>query len=213
MRPAYFFTPDLERAINQLEGVTSSRVLSTSTEIDEIHVLALPSRSPKKLVRDIESLLLVLFGIRVDHRKISIVPSSHAPVPPSGFTRPKIQKVERVDGSVCIHMRVGPVTIEGSGRANPGESELYAGSRALINAIEHLMKTEGLLELQDIETLQLHDHEIVLAILSWSLDEQEEVLVGTSVSRAEPIEAAARATLDAINRKLVRIQANLVTDV
>ena len=42
-------------------------------EIKEIHVLSKPSKSPKLLARDIETLLQARFSLDIDHKKISIV--------------------------------------------------------------------------------------------------------------------------------------------
>jgi hypothetical protein len=209
VRPVYFFTPDLEREINKLDGVTSARVLSTGTEIDEIHVIAPRDRTPKKVVRDIESLLLVRFGMRIDHRKISVVQTGAEPAPAPVLSRPQIQKIEATalgdKTSVHVEISVEGDSIEGIGEHSPQESILYAGSRALINAIEKLSNTQGALSLQDVSVVQMGAQKIVLAVLSWTIEGQEEILVGATAARGELLEDAARATLDAVNRKLVRI--------
>src|SRR5512135_2211535 len=110
VQPVYFFTPDLEREINKLDGVTSCRVLSTGIEIEEIHVISPLDRTPKKVVRDIESLLLVHFGIRIDHRKISIVQLGQSAAPPLTLARPRIKRVEtRAAGAgreVCVEINL-----------------------------------------------------------------------------------------------------------
>lgn len=209
VRPVYFFTPDLEREINSLEGVTISRVLSTGAEIDEIHVIAPRDRIPKKVVRDIESLLLVKFGIRVDHRKISVVQTGAERLPSPMPSRPQILEIvktgtgeaERVNVRICLEGD----SIEGVGEYTPAETILLAGSRALINAIEKLLNTQGVLGIKDVSVVEASGQRIVLAVLTWTMEGQEEILVGASVARGEPLEDAVRATFDAVNRKLVRI--------
>lgn len=208
VQPVYFFTPDLEREINRLEGVTSARVLSTGTDIDEIHVIAPRDRTPKKLVRDIESLLLVRFGMRIDHRKISVVQTG-AELPPSpAISRPRIQKIEptQLDDRTVVQVEIlaEAETISGEGEASAGEPSFYAGSRALINAIEKMLNTKGALALQDLSLVQQRQQKIVLAVLSWTMEGEEEILVGATLARDDPQEDAARATFDAVNRKLVR---------
>jgi hypothetical protein len=209
VRPVYFFTPDLEREINKLDGVTSARVLSTGAEIDEIHVIAPRDRTPKKVVRDIESLLLVRFGMRIDHRKISVVQTGDELAPSPVLSRPQIHKIEATasgeSASVRVEISVEGDSIEGVGEHSPQESILFAGSRALINAIEKLLDTQGALALQDISLVEVSAHKIVLAVLSWTTEGHEEILVGATVARGELLEDAARATLDAVNRKLVRV--------
>ncbi len=208
MPSVYFFTPDLEREINQLDGVSSCRVLSTGADIEEIHVIAPPDRTPKKIVRDIESLLLVRFGIRIDHRKVSVVQMGEGKVEPEGPIRPKILSITRrpseSGAEVCVEVRVGDRIIEGVGRAEAGESELWASSRALVSAIEKLLNTQGALSVEGISAVQADSQQIVLAVLRWTLGGQAEILVGATVARSDPLEDAARATFDAMNRRLVR---------
>ncbi len=64
----------LQQAIEQINGVTSARVLLDDTgDIAEIHLVGSSARKPKQIVRDTESLIYARFGIRVDYRKISLV--------------------------------------------------------------------------------------------------------------------------------------------
>ncbi len=209
VQTAYFFTPDLEREIDKLDGVTSARVLSTGTEIDEIHVIATRDRTPKKLVRDIESLLLVRFGMRIDHRKISVVQMGQLSEESAAPSRPTIEKIEKKssDGhtSICVEIRVNGSFISGVGSHLAHETDLHASSRALINSIEKLLHTQGALALQEVTVIETSGQRIVLAVLSWTLEGHEEILVGATVARGDPLEDAARATFDAVNRKLVRI--------
>lgn len=209
VQQVYFFTPDLEREIDKLDGVTSARVLSTGREIDEIHVLAPRDRIPKKLVRDIESLLLVRFGIRVDHRKISVVQTGGEFAPSAVPSRPQIQKLERIESGegnrVMVEIGVDGDSIVGVGEHSAQESIMYAGSRALINAIEKLLQTQGVLALQTLSVVDVGSKSIIMAVLSWTVEGHEEILVGAIAAHGEPLEDAARATFDAVNRKLVRI--------
>ncbi len=211
IQPVYFFTPDLEREINKLDGVTSCRVLSTGIEIEEIHVIAPPERAPKKIVRNIESLLLVHFGIRIDHRKISIVqlgPTGQAATLPTTVARPRITKIEKhatAQGvEVCVEINSNGRAIRGTSRGKAGESDAELSSHALIKALEQLLNRQEVLSLQEIAGVRVGQQDIVVSLVRSILEEQEELLVGATVARGEPLEDAARATFDAVNRKLVR---------
>jgi len=75
---------EIEEALSQVSEIRAARVVTSPAGIiDEIHVLALPSKSPKQLVRDIESTLMAAFGIAVDHKKISIAQLGKEAVPES----------------------------------------------------------------------------------------------------------------------------------
>src|SRR5690242_18490706 len=67
-------TTAVEALIGQVRGVIAVRVVrDAQDQIDEIHVVGSPGRSAKQMVRDVESILYVRGGLRVDHRKISLV--------------------------------------------------------------------------------------------------------------------------------------------
>ncbi len=64
---------ELEAAIAEIAEVRAARIVASSDGIiEEIHVLGLPGKAPKQLVRDVESALMAGYGIAVDRRKISV---------------------------------------------------------------------------------------------------------------------------------------------
>lgn len=204
--PAYFFAPDLEREINALDSVTSARVLSIGTTIDEIHVIAPRSLSPKKIVRDIESLLLVRFGIRIDHRCISVVQLDQLQTMYPRYVRPQIQQVSRADGGVHLTLAVGDNVIVGHAKFTEPDEELDSVGRAVIHAVEQLLQTPGVLALLQADIAEMNGYQIALVLARWLFGDQQELLIGASMVHADRADAIARATLDAINRRLVRFQ-------
>ena len=70
----YYDGAALEQLIYQVRGVHAARLVTdTGGKINEVHVVGTPRRSAKQIVRDIESILYVRGGIRLDYRKISLV--------------------------------------------------------------------------------------------------------------------------------------------
>lgn len=205
--PAYFFAPDLEREINRLESVASAKVLSTGSAIDEIHVVAPPDRTPKKIVRDIESLLLVRFGIRIDHRCISIVQLENYRNAYTQNLRPLITSVTQEGNHVQVVLAIGERVFVGRAELVPGQEEAAASARAVIHAIEQLLQTPGVLTVLRTNIVDLNEQRAVLVLVRWVFSEQQEMLLGASLVHGEIPETAARATLDAVNRRLVRIHA------
>ncbi len=207
--PTYYFTPALEAEISSLDGIISSRVLSDGSDIQEIHAIAERDQPPKKLVRNIESLLLIKFGIRVDHRKISIVPTGRDHPLSREPVRPQILAVCTDDcaSGIQVHVELerGPEVIRGLGYANRGETELHASARALIDAVEKLLKLRNALRLVDIKEIVMGGQYIIVVLVEWSVADEFLYLVGATPTREQPLHAAARATFDALNRKLVRI--------
>lgn len=204
--PAYFFAPDLEREINRLESVTAAKVLSTGSVIDEIHVLAPRTTPPKKIVRDIESLLLVRFGIRIDHRCISIVQLDQIQTSYPATNRPRIESVTSDAKGVRLTLATGETMVVGEALRTEQGDDLPVTARAVIHAIEQMLQTPGVLAVLQTQLTQLQEHRIVIVLLRWSFADQHELLVGASLVSGELIESIARATLDAVNRRLVRFQ-------
>ncbi len=62
-----------EELLLTLPGVIAARVIAgESGAISEVHLLTTMDVAPKQTVRNVESALLAHFGLRVDHRKISV---------------------------------------------------------------------------------------------------------------------------------------------
>ena len=69
-RPAW--ANQLETALRTLRDVESVSVQLEGAEVRELHVLTSSQRSPKQIVRDIQTLLLTRFGKTIDHRVVSV---------------------------------------------------------------------------------------------------------------------------------------------
>src|SRR5512137_1816534 len=87
----------MESAINKIRGVYAAQVVIGDDNVEEIHVIASPLRKPKQVVRDIESMLLVNFGVRVDYRRISLVQMQEERLFQSE-ARPRLGAVRTVEG-------------------------------------------------------------------------------------------------------------------
>lgn len=75
----------LEDSIKRIPGVQAVTVIGMDTP-SEIHIVAGAERSPKQLVRDIQSLASAGFGFAIDHRIVSIVRLEDAAAPPEART-------------------------------------------------------------------------------------------------------------------------------
>lgn len=202
---AYFFAPDLERELNRLDSVSSAKVLCTGSEIDEIHIVAPRDRLPKKIVRDVESLLLVRFGIRVDHRCISVVQMDHMQTSYPQHVRPLIQTVTRENNCVRVTLGIGEETLIGQAELRVDHDESLIVARAVVHAIEQLLQTPGVLTILKTQVVEMNEYRTILVLVRWVFSDQQELLLGASILNDNLLETAARATLDAVNRRLVRI--------
>ena len=99
----------LEQDLLRVPGVRSARVVGGDVP-SEIHIVTTSKRSPKQVVRDVQSLAAAGFGIPIDHRIVSVVQLDDPPPPPvetavasagsAGSTAPTpVQAPEAVGGN------------------------------------------------------------------------------------------------------------------
>lgn len=196
----------LEQAIRQLPTVFAARVFreSSNGDIEKIHVMATPERHPKKVVRDIETLLLLKFNLRIDYRKISLVQLQ--PEDLSSFVRPRV-KLKVVDRSVHLDTcRVG-VTLESESGTHMGMAEgpadvdcLTLATQATLDALSAII-AEATIKLKVVEIVPIQNETAVFVFITAVVDGNEEKLLGSCFTHDDALTAAARATLDAVNRR------------
>jgi len=204
---------EIEEALAQVSEIRAARVVTSSDGlIDEIHVLALPSKAPKQLVRDIESTLMAAFGIAVDHKKISIAQLGQESVPVTAESakakaRAQIKNINVEVAGVYVNISVA-LELEGevfTGRATgpasrTGRERLVA--EATLDAIAQYLQGAFTFALEDVEIIRLGRESIACAcvVLVTSLGEQ--AFAGSALVRQNDKDSIVRATLDAINRRL-----------
>jgi hypothetical protein len=199
----------LKQAIERIDGVTSaSVVLDAYDEVEEIHLVGPTSRRPKKIVRDAESLLCAQFGIKVDYRKISLVqigPESN----PSRRLRLRLIAARphpKQAGRVQVILQNGEKRYEGNaaiGADVHSEANVNATAAATLDAVQKAIGSVVQLTARDAQAISTADRQVCLAIVSALTPQGEEQLTGTCLVGDSVFEAASKATLDAINRRLV----------
>jgi len=203
---------EIEGALSQVAEIRAARVVTSATgAIDEIHVLALPSKAPKQLVRDIESTLQAAFGIAIDHKKISIAQLGQENVPQIDSAkvqaRAQIKSINAEVAGVYVNMAVS-LELEGEifvGKATgpasrTGRDRLVA--EATLDGITQYLQGAFTFALEDVEIVRLGRESIAVScvVLVTSLGEQ--AFAGSALVRQNEKDSIVRATLDAINRRL-----------
>lgn len=207
---AFMDEPAIESLVRKVRGVTGVRVVKNSQgEIDEIHVVASPGRSAKQMVRDIESMLYVRSGIRLDHRKISLVQIEETALQPA-LVRVQLVRavfVESASPQARVTLLFAGKQIEGeaSSEGALGASPLWLVGAATARALDQLVGARGQLQLENIAFQELGAIQLCLAHLTLNTNDGLDVLLGVSVVRGDQADAVARSVLDAANRRLQRI--------
>ena len=134
---------ELDKLMSSLNGVLAARtVLNDLDEIIEIHILSDLSKSPKQLVRDIQSAIMAAFGLDIDYRLISVaqVNSNMMLAPAAAEPRLLIRKITiSLDSNnleTTVVLAMGDKSFEGSCRGPlSGRNRIYSAINACLAEI------------------------------------------------------------------------------
>lgn len=191
-----------EALIERLVGVSAARVERASDDtVSRVHVLSDGERPARTLVRDIQSLLEHQCGQVVSAEAINVVELGHRL--DESFGRPRLLGFEWAWGrdgvKVSCRLGVGDRTVEG--HAESQDLKLASGE-AVLRAVGQL--TGGVLGLRlvDVYVVQSGRGPVILTLVEMT---GGQVLSGSAPKgEREMVEAVIRATLDAVNRQLMR---------
>jgi hypothetical protein len=197
---------ELEAALSQISGVHSARVVGDPPQ--EIHLVTTKERTPKQLVRDVQSLANASFGIAIDHRIVSVVQlDRNAGV--QSPSRPLLNHV--VIGSSPRGTRIdvelkwpdGKTTNGGASAGTTRDERLRATAEAVVEALRPALEGERIdLTLSGASAQETGDGIVVVVRLKWT-DRRETIpLIGAALLGDDLVVGATRAVLDAVNRKL-----------
>jgi hypothetical protein len=209
---------DIEAALAEVGEIKAARVVASPEGIiQEIHVLALPTKQPKQLVRDIESTLMARFGIPVDHKKISIAllgrdsikPETPEPATPERSTaaRPRIcsinATVSGVQASASVTLEIGGTEYMGNSSGPASQTgRLRLVALAALDAVSQYTDATVSFALEDVAILKLGREKVAVACIALVSSLGEQTFSGSAMVRQNDNDSVVRATLDAINRRM-----------
>jgi hypothetical protein len=202
-----------EQLIFQVRGIQAARIVTDANGgIDEVHVVGLPGRSAKQIVRDIGSILYVRGGIRLDYRKVSLVQLSEEalkPLAPRVLLRDVVCEQHTPRPGVKVSLGFGERQFQGHSAA-PAEGSscpLHLAAEATLEALRQLLGPQADLRVEQVGSQPFGALRVCLSQLSLAAEGGSETLLGVSQIRGDEATAAARAVLDAVNRQLQRLLA------
>ncbi|MBN2565337.1 MAG: hypothetical protein JXB46_06470 [Candidatus Eisenbacteria bacterium] len=200
----------------------------------EVHVVADASRSAKQIARDVESMIVAKLGTQMDHRKISVAqidpgdggdsaaPVESAPAPvetpveveraeaPIGERRIRFIGVSVSQANMKALSRVeleleGVESVAAVESADTPGAVLRSICEATLQAVSQFLTGEGVFSVGAVEHSNVGLRQIVVVNVCYLAGREEKTLVGACPITADVTQAAALATLDAINRFLYRL--------
>ncbi|HEY8414903.1 MAG TPA: hypothetical protein VIK99_03930 [Thermaerobacter sp.] len=198
---------DIEDLLSRLPGVLAVRLsVNDWGAIEAVHVLATIERGAKQIVRDIESALQARFGLRLDHKKVSVAQVSglgplRDPVRPelTGY----VVQTEATTGETRVEVTFGDPRDESArwtGAASGGTHRRQQARTALVavlEALRPLLVQERELELVDCDLILLGEQEILVALfaLPSGRGAEPQLFTGAAPVGSAVVEAAVRAFL------------------
>jgi hypothetical protein len=211
---------EIETDICSLSGVVSAHVVLSpdGREIDEVHVVATFDKSPKQIVRDIESLILSNHNIRIDHKKISIAQLKDLGIeatqakPLEEKPKSTVERIRFVSARSNTYGLRWEVTVEldrggipASATVNGAASRRNKGrlvAQATAEALNNFLGDKQAVAVEDVHTLDAGGYKAVVVMISMLTDRAEKILAGSSLLEDDMPKSVVQATLDAVNRAL-----------
>ena len=201
----------VEDDLRRIPGVMSASVVGDQAP-KEIHIVSTPERSPKQIVRDVQSLTSARFDLSIDHRIVSVVQLGEnqlRPADPDGEDqRPLIDQVVFASKGntgwvkVTLQWPNGELTEGAESAGVTRESRARGAAMAVRRALDSwLSKNNAALDVEDVIMQQLGTSESVTIRLVIHEEGGSTALVGSALVYDDIATAAVHATLHALNRK------------
>lgn len=202
---------EVEEFIRQIKSVLSCKLVTDeNNDVAEIHVLSDTKRGPKQISRDLQSGLISKFGIEIDYKKISIAQIDDKTIENQG-DRLMLKTIEftstgtKADVKVTLERK--EETFEGKiTGVNTEHNSLRMIVAATLKAIETYLGVDDSFILEDIKVTELGGKEVIITSITFVSAYSEQSFVGCAFVNRNKNEAIVKATLDAINRRIIKHQ-------
>ncbi len=200
---------NVREKIEALDGVISAKVTGDDGDIEEVHAISDSSRSPKKLVRDIETIIQVSRDREIDHKKISIARLEDFAQQPQRKKRVELISVYQKNNekTCCFEFRLGNEILEEEISSSPVESPERLSARGMAEILEKYELIKGQIRLENVFRTGIGSDIVVVELClffqghsTWS----GRKLLGSVYIENNPAMAGAKATLKAVNRVMMR---------
>jgi hypothetical protein len=210
----------LEDELRRVPGIKNARVAGEDAPT-EIHIIASPQRSPKQLVRDVQSLASAGFGIPIDHRIVSVVQlededltassRTEPPAPPAMLSgdRPVLERVALLTKAgkawvnVVLRWADGGTTQAVSTAETTRDARAHAAVTTALRALDPALKQRRATVVVNNVVLQIiGGNEIVLVQGTYTVDGVPTQVTGSAIVYDDVSTAAVHAALHAVNRRL-----------
>jgi hypothetical protein len=199
----------LEHVLCQVPGVHAVHITpSAEGTIDAIHIVGTRRRSAQHIISDVELAVFVHAQLRLDRSRITLMQPTKADI---SMPEVRVQLREVVHAArepiVTVTLVLHERRLLGIGRSRPGHTDSVEqrAAEATIHALNRLLEPRGQVWLENIQRAQIGLFEVCLVQLALTGGDETQPALGVSMISGDIAEAAARAVLDAVNRRLSRL--------
>ncbi len=198
----------IEESIKNLPGIKGVKIVSDKEEISEVHILASDKKTPKQLIRDIESTVMVEHDLKLDHKIISIAQLSNEEIFTDDDSRLLIngfsKSVKNNHSEISVELSNGDKIFEGKASGiTTSTNKLKLFSEATLNAIEKFLGNVCHLLPSDLRVVSIGNNEAILVSVIILDNKKENCFLGSALIRGEKELSVIKATLNAVNRRLI----------
>lgn len=199
---------ELEEGFSRLESIDAARVVNQGDKITEVHIIAASEKPAKQVVRDVQSMAMARYGLAIDRRVISVVQIRPQDLDLTTTARAALMRIgETPNGTrTTVEVTLRHDDEEHTGSAT-GPAVASARFRlvgeATIDAIEQTFPSMPPIALDAVSVNTVGTREVVVAVVATAGDRGgEDLNVGSALSNSNIDDAAVKAVLNALNRRL-----------
>jgi len=198
---------ELEEQLKELEGIISCKITDQGEleEIDEIHIVADRKRDPKRIVRDVETMVLVNTGEEISHKKISIaqINSSQSNAEEN---RIEIISIYKENNRMVYHfkLKINNTLVEEQVEGTVQEALPVKVAEGMIDIIQKYTSFPGKIRVENVFTTGINGEIVTVQLVLYrgsNISNQERLVGATYVNHNLPL-ATGKACLKALNRRL-----------
>ncbi len=200
----------IENYLLKIQSVIGCKVvLDIKDQISEIHVVSDLRRSPKQILRDVEAVMISEFDLPIDYKKVSIAQVRSSSIKLDQDPRLKLKFIEyNNNGTVKVALEKQDEIYESelAGINTTNNFNRLVGS-VVLKAVASYLQVHDVFVFDDVKFVELANINVVVVSMTSIFNGKEEVFTGTAKVIADQKEAIARATLDAVNRHVLQVNA------
>ena len=203
---------ELEEVLTRLESIDAARIVNQGDRITEVHILSAPDKPAKQVVRDVQSLAMARFGMAIDRRVISVVQISPQELDLVSTDRAALTRVSETPNGTRTSVEV---TLRHQDEEHVGtasgpavaSARLRLVGQATIDAIERTFDAIPPIALDAMSVSTVGVHQVVVAVvITAGSSGGEDFSIGSARSTGNDDDAAVKAVLNALNRRLAHLE-------